>query len=686
MGDPVASALSPVRSVLVANRGEIAVRIFATLADLGIRSIAVFSDADANARHVAAADSAVRIGPAAAAQSYLDIDAVLAAAVRSGADAIHPGYGFLAERAAFARAVIDAGLRWIGPPPEAIEAMGDKIAAKLTVAAAGVPVVPGVDQASLDDEALRAAAVDIGLPVLLKPSAGGGGKGMRLVEAEADLADEITSARRQARAVFGDDTILVERWISRPRHIEVQVLADSHGAIVALGERECSLQRRHQKIVEEAPSPLLDDRTRHRLAASAIDVARACGYVGAGTVELLVSADRPEEYFFMEMNTRLQVEHPVTEMVWGIDLVAWQIRVANGEHLPWRQVDLAPRGHAVEARIYAEDPSRGFLPASGTVLACSEPVGAGVRVDSSLVEGLVVGTDYDPMLAKIIAWGSDRAQARQRLRRALGETVVLGVTTNTGFVADLVDHPDVVAGDLDTGLVERALPFLVSDPEGPAAAEAAIAAGLMWALDAEPVGDADGIIDPWDVPGGWRIGETATTTLDLSVEGRRMAVAVTGRACSATVAVDAGPVRSGRSEWTGPGRLRVVIDGVASHWSTAGSGEDRYLGRDGHTWRVRRHVLDAATSAAVGTGGPVTSPMPGTVLSVVAAQGEAVVVGSPLVVVEAMKMEHTVVAPVDGTVSDMRVAVGQSVALEEVLAVVEAALAGELGEANETRT
>ena len=345
-------------SVLVANRGEIAVRIFATLAELGIRSIAVYSDADADARHVAEADTAVRLGPAPAAQSYLNIEAVLAAAAASGAEAVHPGYGFLAERAAFARAVVDAGLTWIGPPASAIETMGDKIAAKRTVAAAGVPVVPGRDEAGLDDEALAAAAVSIGLPVLLKPSAGGGGKGMRLVEQEADLAAQIGAARREASAAFGDDTLLVERWISQPRHIEVQVLADGHGAVVALGERECSLQRRHQKIIEEAPSPLLDDDTRARLAASAIDAARACGYVGAGTVEMLVSADRPDEYFFMEMNTRLQVEHPVTEMVWGLDLVAWQLRVANGEPLGRAQADWVPRGHAMEARIYAEDPSR----------------------------------------------------------------------------------------------------------------------------------------------------------------------------------------------------------------------------------------------------------------------------------------------------------------------------------------
>ncbi|HEV2369907.1 MAG TPA: biotin carboxylase N-terminal domain-containing protein, partial [Acidimicrobiales bacterium] len=440
--------------VLVANRGEIAVRIFRTLSALGIGSIAVYSDADRAARHVAEADLALRIGPSPAAQSYLCIDAVIGAALRAKAEAIHPGYGFLAENASFARAVIDAGLVWIGPPPEAIEMMGDKIRAKRAVAGSGVPVVPGWDERNAGD-GIQAAAESVGYPVLIKPSAGGGGKGMRLVEKPSDLDAALGAARREALAAFGDATLLMERYMTRPRHIEVQVFADHHGEVVHLGERECSLQRRHQKIVEEAPSPIIDDATRAAMGDSAIATARACGYQGAGTVEFIASGDRPEEFFFMEMNTRLQVEHPVTEMVTGIDLVEWQLRVAAGERLPLRQDQVVIGGHAVEARIYAEDPAQDFLPTSGAVLALSEPSGLHLRVDSGLAVGTSVGTAYDPMLAKVVAWASDRPAALARLDTALGDAVILGVTTNVAFLRSLVRHPDVIAGRLDTELVER---------------------------------------------------------------------------------------------------------------------------------------------------------------------------------------------------------------------------------------
>ena len=433
-------------AVLVANRGEIAVRIIRTLRALGLRSVAVYSDADAGARHVREADLAIRLGPAPAAESYLNAAAVLAAAAGSGAQAVHPGYGFLSENAAFARACAAAGLVFIGPPPAAIEAMGDKIAAKATVAAAGVPVVPGAGAAGLADTDLAAAVARIGFPVLIKPSAGGGGKGMRLVRAAGELPAALEGARREARAAFGDDTLLAERYVERPRHIEIQVLADGHGHVIHLGERECSLQRRHQKIIEEAPSPLLDEPSRAAMGAAAVEAARSVGYVGAGTVEFIVSGDRPEEFWFLEMNTRLQVEHPVTELVTGWDLVELQVRVAAGESLPMRQDQVRLTGHAIEARVYAEDPARGFLPTGGKVLALREPDLPHVRVDSGLAENMTVSSAYDPMLAKVIAYGADRGDALRRLDAALADTAVLGVTTNIAFLRALLSHPDVAAG------------------------------------------------------------------------------------------------------------------------------------------------------------------------------------------------------------------------------------------------
>lgn len=488
-------------TVLVANRGEIAVRVIRTLRALGVRSVAVFSDADADARHVREADTAVRLGPAPAAESYLSVERLLEAAVRSGARAVHPGYGFLAENAGFARACAEAGLVFIGPPADAIALMGDKIRAKETVKAAGVPVVPGSSGSGLTDAELAAAAREIGAPVLLKPSAGGGGKGMRLVRDPGALAEEIAAARREARASFGDDTLLVERWIDRPRHIEIQVMADAHGNVVHLGERECSLQRRHQKIVEEAPSVLLDKATRAAMGEAAVQAARSCGYRGAGTVEFIVSGGDPSSYYFMEMNTRLQVEHPVTEFVTGLDLVEWQLRVAAGEPLAYRQEDIRLTGHAVEARLCAEDPSRGFLPSGGRVLALREPQGDGVRSDSGLSEGTEVGSLYDPMLSKVIAYGPDRATALRRLRAALADTVTLGVPTNAGFLRRLLAHPAVVAGELDTGLVEREADGLVPT-EVPEEVYEAAAAVRLDALAPR----AEGWTDPFSVPSGWRMG------------------------------------------------------------------------------------------------------------------------------------------------------------------------------------
>jgi acetyl-CoA/propionyl-CoA carboxylase, biotin carboxylase, biotin carboxyl carrier protein len=664
-------------TVLVANRGEIACRVIRTLRRLGIRSVAVYTDPDAGSPHVALADLAVHLGPAPA---YLSAAAVVGAARRAGAQAVHPGYGFLSENTAFAAACEAAGIAFVGPPSAAIEAMGDKIRAKQTVAKAGVPVVPGSDEqssdgAALDDEALARAVAEIGYPVLLKPSAGGGGKGMREVHRAEDLADAISSARREARGSFGDDTLLAERLVTDPRHIEIQVLADAHGNAIHLGERECSLQRRHQKIIEEAPSPLLNETQREAMGAAAVEAARAVGYVGAGTVEFIVGAERPDEFFFMEMNTRLQVEHPVTEEIFGLDLVELQLRVAAGEPEPWPDRRRA-RGHAIEARIYAEDPAAGFLPTGGRVLSLGWPDEA--RVDAGIAAGSVVGSDYDPMLAKVIAHGADRAEALARLDAALAATVVLGLGTNVGFLRALLADPDVQAGRLDTGLVGRRLDALVA-AEMPADVLPAAAVLALAAL--EPSG---AVVDPFDVPGGWRVGEPAWTAWRMTVDGSSVSstgpvdVRARGRAAGATVAVgDAEPVAARtaarRAALEAGGRVPVTVDGVTRSYAVALDGDTLWLGRDGQAWAVREQApLDAAAvQAAAGSGGPVVSPMPGTVTLVDVTEGQAVTAGQRLVVVEAMKMEHVLAAPVDGTVRDLRAKPGAAVAKDAVLLVVE---------------
>ncbi|WP_326705739.1 acetyl/propionyl/methylcrotonyl-CoA carboxylase subunit alpha [Streptomyces cyaneofuscatus] len=636
-------------TVLVANRGEIAVRVIRTLRELGVRSVAVFSDADADARHVREADTAVRIGPPPAAESYLSVPALLEAARRTGAQAVHPGYGFLAENAEFAAACTDAGLVFIGPPASAISLMGDKIRAKETVAAAGVPVVPGSSGSGLTDAQLEEAAREIGTPVLLKPSAGGGGKGMRLVRDAAVLAEEIAAARREARASFGDDTLLVERWIDRPRHIEIQVLADAHGNVIHLGERECSLQRRHQKIIEEAPSVLLDEQTRAAMGEAAVQAARSCGYVGAGTVEFIVPGNDPASYYFMEMNTRLQVEHPVTELITGLDLVEWQLRVASGEQLPYGQADISLTGWAIEARVCAEDPSRGFLPSGGTVLALREPQGGGVRTDSGLSEGVPVGSLYDPMLSKVIAYGPDRATAIRKLRAALADTVILGVPTNAGFLRRLLAHPDVVSGNLDTGLVEREAEGLV--PDGvPDEVYAAAAAVRREALAPRP--DAGGWTDPFSVPSGWRTGGVrAPLAFPLRVSG----------ADPVSYEAPAGAV-------VAPDRVTVELDGTVGHFHRSGD----WLGRDGDTWHVQDHDPVEASLSGAGRGGADTlaAPMPGTVTVVKVAVGDEVEAGQSLLVVEAMKMEHVISAPHAGTVTELDVTAGAAVAMDQILAVV----------------
>ncbi|MFD8914244.1 acetyl-CoA carboxylase biotin carboxylase subunit [Streptomyces sp. NPDC059575] len=660
-------------TVLVANRGEIAVRVIRTLRALGVRSVAVFSDADAGARHVREADTAVRIGPAPAGESYLSVERLLEAAARTGAQAVHPGYGFLAENAGFARACEQAGLVFIGPSADAIALMGDKIRAKETVAAAGVPVVPGSSGSGLTDAELADAAREIGTPVLLKPSAGGGGKGMRLVRDVSALEEEIAAARREARASFGDDTLLVERWIDRPRHIEIQVLADGHGNVVHLGERECSLQRRHQKVIEEAPSVLLDEATRAAMGDAAVQAARSCGYRGAGTVEFIVPGGDPSSYYFMEMNTRLQVEHPVTELVTGLDLVEWQLRVAAGEPLGFAQEDVTLTGHAVEARICAEDPARGFLPSGGTVLLLAEPQGNGVRTDSGLSEGTEVGSLYDPMLSKVIAYGPDRATALRKLRGALAETVTLGVPTNAGFLRRLLAHPAVVAGELDTGLVERVVDELVSTEVPP---EVYAAAALLRQAALVPAA-GPGWVNPFGAADGWRLGGArAWTPHPLRVPGQEpVTVRVRRTADGGTELLPDGadtPVRATPGAFSADGhRFAFELDGVSYTFATPPDGT--WLGRDGDAWQVRDHdpVAASLTRSAHAGADSLTAPMPGTVTVVKVAVGDEVEAGQSLLVVEAMKMEHVVSAPHAGTVAELDVTPGSTVAMDQVLAVIE---------------
>ena len=651
-------------TVLVANRGEIAVRVIRTLKAMGIRSVAVYSDADANARHVAEADVAIAIGPAAARESYLDIAKIVDAALRTGAQAVHPGYGFLSENADFAAALKAADIAFIGPPVGAIETMGDKIAAKGTVSAFGVPVVPGIARPGLSDEDLIAAADEVGYPVLVKPSAGGGGKGMRMVEQPGDLAAALISARRESAAAFGDDTLFLERFVLRPRHIEVQVLADNHGNVVHFGERECSLQRRHQKVIEEAPSPLLDAETRARIGAAACDTARSVDYSGAGTVEFIVSADRPDEFFFMEMNTRLQVEHPVTELVTGWDLVEWQVRIAAGEKLTVAQADIALQGHAIEARVYAEDPANGFLPTGGDVLALTESHAAGVRIDSGLSAGMVVGSDYDPMLAKVIAYGPDRAAALRTLDRALADTAVLGVVTNVEFARFLLADPDVVAGRLDTGLLDRRADDFV-------AAETAdeqfiAAAAYQWLRRFPPPG-----ADLWTVPSGWRIGRHAPVSIRLRCGERTDHVHIVGSPEAAQVRIEDGESRSLQAALVGD-RLTVTLDGLRVGYTVAVQDDKLWLAGDG-VCTALEEIREASVREDETHSGDaeLTSPMPGAVVAVGVEDAADVAAGTVVVTVEAMKMEHALTAPVDGVV-ELLVAVGDQVKVGQTLARIQA--------------
>jgi acetyl-CoA/propionyl-CoA carboxylase biotin carboxyl carrier protein len=653
-------------TVLVANRGEIAVRVIRTLRRLGIRSAAVYSDSDADARHVLEADTAVRLGPAAARDSYLDIDKVLDAAARTASQAVHPGYGFLSENAHFAAACEHAGVVFVGPPARAIEVMGDKITAKNAVGAFDVPVVPGVTKPGLTDDELVMAAEDVGYPVLIKPSAGGGGKGMHLVDDPARLREALVTARREAASAFGDATLFLERFVLRPRHIEVQVLADTQGNVVHLGERECSLQRRHQKVIEEAPSALLDTQTRARIGAAACNTARSVDYVGAGTVEFIVSADRPDEFFFMEMNTRLQVEHPVTEAITGLDLVEWQLRVAAGEKLAFAQDDIKLNGHAIEARVYAEDPARGFLPTGGRVLQVFEPSGADVRVDSSLLAGTVVGSDYDPMLSKVIAHGADRDEALAKLDQALAQTAVLGVQTNIEFLRFLLADERVRAGDLDTALLDERLADFTPMP----APDDVLAAGGLYRQWALALGARRAGGNLWAEPAGWRVGGgTAPVRTEMQTPLRTETVLVWGSPEAAKVQVGDGEICSASAELD-QSRISVTLDGLRREYRWAEAERHLWIADERGTWHLREAEEQKIHRAVGARQAEVISPMPGNVIAVQVSSGAEVSEGDAVVIVEAMKMEHSLAAPVSGRV-EVLVSVGDQVKVDQVLARIE---------------
>ena len=616
-----------IASLLIANRGEIACRVIRTARRLGLRTIAVYSDADADALHVRQADQAVRIGPAPARESYLDGARIIAAAKATGAEAIHPGYGFLSENAAFAQSVIDAGLVWVGPLPSSISAMGLKDAAKGLMQAAGVPVTPGYLGEDQSPQRLAAEADRIGYPVLIKAVAGGGGKGMRLVDRTEDFADALASCRREAAGSFGNDRVLIEKFIATPRHIEVQVFGDAHGNVVHLFERDCSMQRRHQKVIEEAPAPGMDAATRAALCDAAVRAARAVGYRGAGTVEFIADASeglRADRVWFMEMNTRLQVEHPVTEAITGVDLVEWQLRVASGESLPLRQEDLAINGWAIEARLYAEDPDRGFLPSTGRIerLCYDETL---ARIDTGVSEGAEISPFYDPMIAKLIVHRPHRAEAIAALRQTIADGVTAPLVTNAGFLWRLLGDADFAAGALDTGLIGRKLETLAARPEPGAEALSRAAARL-----AGPPGS-----DPWASLSGFRANLPARRDMRLTDQhGRRF-----------TAAIDAEGAN-------GAPQRETAIDQGGEHFIL-------------RAWRPHgRH--GALTST-----GTILSPMPGRIIAVDVAAGQRVTSGQKLLTLEAMKMEHTLTAPFDGVVAELPATAGALVQVDALLARIE---------------
>ena len=620
-----------ITSLLVANRGEIACRVMRTAKALGLTTVAVHSSTDRDARHCREADICVDLGGSKAADSYLKIDKIIAAAQASGAQAIHPGYGFLSENAGFARAIEAAGLIFLGPPASAIDAMGSKSAAKALMETAGVPLVPGYHGEAQDLETFRVAAERIGYPVLLKATAGGGGKGMKVVEDVSQLADALASAQREALSSFGDARMLVEKYVIQPRHVEIQVFADQHGNCLYLNERDCSIQRRHQKVVEEAPAPGLSAEQRRAMGESAVRAAQAIGYVGAGTVEFLL--DARGEFFFMEMNTRLQVEHPVTEAITGLDLVDWQIRVARGEALPITQAQVPLRGHAIEVRLYAEDPSNDFLPQTGRLQVYRESAaGAGRRVDSGVSEGDEVSPFYDPMLGKLIAWGEDREQARLRLLAMLDEFAIGGLKTNLSFLRRIIGHPAFAAAELDTGFIPRYQAQLLPPAQAlPGAFWETAAQAFQQSLAPEPRNDDP--TSPWALHTGFRSGLPAKTLLVLSAGDERHVVSL------------GEPKATLHNE-----QLVIEHDGIRRQHLAIRHADTLYLRWQGEVHNVSLYDPIAAVSASHGQQGGLTAPMNGSVVRVLVDVGQSVEAGAQLVVLEAMKMEHSLRAPHAGIV------------------------------------
>ncbi len=647
--------LKPIDTLLVANRGEIACRVMRTAKAMGIKTVAVHSAIDANARHVREADLAVNLGGAKPADSYLRIDALIAAAKASGAQAIHPGYGFLSENAGFARAIEAAGLIFLGPPASAIDAMGSKSAAKALMEAAGVPLVPGYHGEAQDVETFRTASNAIGYPVLLKAAAGGGGKGMKVVEVESELAEALASAQREAQSSFGDSRMLVEKYVLKPRHVEIQVFADQQGNCLYLNERDCSIQRRHQKVVEEAPAPGLSAELRRAMGEAAVKAAQAIGYVGAGTVEFLL--DERGDFFFMEMNTRLQVEHPVTELITGLDLVAWQIRVARGEALPITQEQVPLVGHAIEVRLYAEDPDNDFLPATGTLALYREAAaGPGRRVDSGVSEGDEVSPFYDPMLGKLIAWGENREEARLRLLAMLKETCVGGVKTNLAFLQRVLAHPAFAKAELDTGFIPRHEAQLLP-PVSELPAE-------FWQLAAEafvqseaPQQRHDDFHSPWSRNNGLRLGLPAETDLHLSCQSERQIIRLR-HATASTVDLQ------GES-------LSVERDGLRQQHLAIRRDDSLYLHYAGELRSIQRVDPIAEVEASHQHHGGLTAPMNGSIVRVLVEAGQQVEAGTALVVLEAMKMEHSIRAPHTGTVKALYCSEGEMVSEGAVLVELE---------------